>query len=421
MVQGHRIGSPLLTPALSSPEGRRGRIRRSAALPCVLVLVVCAALAACGDLPRPFQPAEKSLRAWSAPGDIAWGSILVPPVAGLPAARSAALVDAVVGALQVREVPASARTGGRGSIVLAGRVSAVTGKLRWTLVTPDGEAALRFEEPLLDVARIDETAPDLTVIAERAARRIAEALEPPVADDGIARLAAPVVLEGVRGAPGEGGIALARAMRDSLARIGVAVADAPDGEARLISGRVSVVRDEPATDDAAVTIAWDVLRPDGTRLGTVSQSNRVSLERLTGAWGALAPMVARAGAPGIAQLLAQTEEPRFAEAPQRRAPVEPPLRLATDASPGPSEAPIQAAHAPAIDAAHAPAIDPPLAVAVEARTASLSAAIEVHGTPPEQPAEAPPTPPFKPLPVPTFEPRPGAPIAVSIVVSAALQ
>ena len=412
-VQDHRIGSPLLTPALSSPEGRRGRIRRCAALPCALVLVLCAALAACGDLPRPFQPAEKSLRAWSAPGDIAWGSILVPPVAGLPAAQSAALADAVVGALQVREVPASARTGGRGSIVLAGRVSAVTGKLRWTLVTPDGEAALRFEEPLLDVARIGETAPDLAAIAERAARKIAAALEPPVADDGIARLATPVVLEGVRGAPGDGGIALARAMRDSLARIGVAVADAPDGEARLIAGRVSVVRDEPATDDAAVTIAWDVLRPDGTRLGTVSQSNRVSLERLTGAWGALAPMVARAGAPGIAQLLAQTEEPRFAAAPRRRAPVEPPLRLATDASPAPLEAPTQALRAPAID--------PPLAVAAEARTASLSAAIEVHGTPPEQPAEAPPTPPSKPLPVPTFEPRPGAPIAVSIVVSAALQ
>ena len=404
-VQDHRIGSPLLTPALSSPEGRRGRSRRTA-LPCALVLVVCATLAACGDLPRPFQPAEKSLRAWSAPGDIAWGSILVPPVAGLPAAQSAALVDAVVGALQVREVPASARTGGRGSIVLAGRVSAVTGKLRWTLVTPDGEAALRFEEPLLDAARIGETAPDLAAIAERAARKITAALEPPVADDGIARLAAPVVLEGVRGAPGDGGIALARAMRDSLARIGIAVADAPDGEARLIAGRVSVVRDGPATDHAAVTIAWDVLRPDGTRLGTVSQSNRVALERLTGAWGALAPMVARAGAPGIAQLLARTEEPRFAAAPRRRAPVEPPLRLATDASPTPVvERPIEA----------------PIAVAAEARNASLSAAIEAHATPPEQPAEAPPTPLFRPLPAPPAEPRPGAPIAVSIVVSAAVQ
>ena len=202
-------------------------------------------------------------------------------------------------------------------------------------------------------------------------------------------------------------------MRESLARIGVDLADEPDGEARLIAGRVSVIQDDPATDEAAVTVAWDVLRPDGTRLGTVSQSNRVSLEHLTGAWGALAPVVARAGAPGIAQLLAQTEEPRFAAAPRRQAPVEPPLQRLTEASPAPLGSPTQALRAPAID--------PPLAVAAEARTESLQAAIEVRATTPEQPAEAPPMPLFRPLPVAPAEPRPGAPIAVSIVVSAAVQ
>ena len=289
--------------------------RRRWALACALVFVVCGALAACGDLPRPFQPAEKSTKAWSAPGDIAWGSILVPPIAGLPPLQSAALADEVVEALQVRDVPASTRAGGRGSIVLAGQVAVVSGKLRWTLVTPDGETALRFEESLLDAARLDETAPHLAAIAARAARRIAAALEPPAADDGVARTASRVVLEGVRGAPGDGGIALARAMRHSLARIGIAVADDKDGEARLISGRVSVLRDDTASDDATVTIAWDVLRPDGKRLGTVTQSNRVSVERLTGAWGALARIVARAGAPGIAQLLGR---PRHPGSPRRR-------------------------------------------------------------------------------------------------------
>ena len=131
--------------------------RRRWPMACALVFVLCGALAACGDLPRPFQPAEKSTKAWSAPGDIAWGSILVPPIAGLPPPQSAALAGEVVEALRVRDVPASTRAGGRGSIVLAGRVSLVSGKLRWTVVTPDGETALRFEEPLLDAARLDET------------------------------------------------------------------------------------------------------------------------------------------------------------------------------------------------------------------------------------------------------------------------
>ena len=327
----------------------------------------------------------------------------MPPVSGLPAAQSAALANEVVDALQVRDVPASIHAGGRGSLLLAGRVSAVTRKLRWTLITPDGETALRFEEPLLDAARLDETAPDLAAIAARAARRIAAALETSAADDATARHGAPVALEGVHGAPGDGGIALARAMRHSLAQIGVAVTDGTDDVSRLISGRVSVVRDDAATDDASVTIAWDVLLADGTRLGTVTQSNRVSLEHLTGAWGALAPIVARAGAPGIAQLLDQTETYRIAETPRRKTLSEPPLQVQTEASPAPTMA---------------TALDAPIAVAVEARTASLWAEIEARAIRPEPPAEAPPTPLFRPRPTPQTKPRPEAPIAVSIVVSA---
>ena len=380
--------------------------RRRTALSCALFLALCTALAACGDLPRPFQPADKSTQAWSEPGDIAWGSILVPPVAGLPPAQSDALVNEVVNALQAREVPASAHTGGRGSIVLAGYVSAVTRKLKWTLVTPDGETALRFEEPLLDAARLDDSAPDLAAIATRAARRITAALEPPEIKVEVARSAAPVVLEGVHGAPGDGGTALARAMRYSLARIGIAVADEKDEAARLISGRVSVLQDRPETDDAAVTIAWDVLRPDGTRLGTVSQSNRVSLEQLTGAWGALAPIVARAGAPGIAQLLAQTGTPRFAEAPRSEAPAETQISVPIEVLAAPLQLATESSPLPAV----ATAIDPPIALVVEARLATPTATVE-----------APPTPLFRPLPVPPSKPRPEAPIAVSIMVSVMVQ
>ena len=344
-------------------------------MPSALALVLCVALAACGDLPRPFQPAEKSLQAWSAPGDVAWGSILVLPIAGLPQPRSAALADEVVTALQLRDVPASTYAGGRGSIVLAGQVSAVTRKLTWALVTPDGETALRFEEPLLDAARLDESTPDLAAIATRAARRITDALEPPIADNEHAQPAVPVVLEAVDGAPGDGGIALARAMRHSLARIGVAVADDGRDNSHLILGRVSVARDEDATDDAALTIAWDVLQPDGTRLGTVTQSNRVPAAQLTGAWGALARIVARAGAPGIARLLEHAAAPQMARAAPREAPIalpaEAPLALPVATSPSQAESPSEApTGAPALPAIATP-VDPPIALAVEATPASV--------------------------------------------------
>ena len=399
--------------------------RRRTALPSALALVLCVALAACGDLPRPFQPAEKSLQAWSGPGDIAWGSILVLPVAGLPKPQSVELADEIVTALQVRDVPASTYAGGRGSIVLAGQVSAVTHELTWALVTPDGETALRFEEPLLDAARIDETTPDLAAIATRAARRITDALEPPIADEERAQPAVPVVLEAVNGAPGDGGIALARAMRHSLARIGVAVADDRTDDSHLILGRVSVARDDDAADDAALTIAWDVLQPDGTRLGTVTQSNRVPAAQLAGAWGALARIVAHAGAPGIARLLEHAAAAQMARAAPREAATEPqaeaPLALPVATSPSQTESPSEApTGAPALPAIATP-VDPPIALTVEARPASLTATMEARATQLEPPAETPPTPLFRPLPTPTNKPRLGAPIAVSIVVSAALQ
>ena len=306
-----------------------------------LGLILCAALAACGDLPRPFQPADKSTQAWLGPGDVAWGSVFVPPIAGLRDRQSAALVDEVVGALRMRDVPASAYAGGRGRIVLAGHVAVAAGKLRWALITPDGETALRFDEPSLNASSVATAAADLEAIAARAAGRVAAALKPPTSEDpDRPPPPAPVVIETVRGAPGDGGIALARAMRHSLARTGVTVVDAPGDEMLTLQGWVSVARDDTVTDSATLTITWDVLHPDGTRLGTVTQSNRVGADRVTGAWGVLPRLIARAGAPGIAQLLDRPAVRRIASSLQRgasaelptRTPIEAPLTLSIQAS-----------------------------------------------------------------------------------------
>ena len=341
-------------------------------MPLALVLIACVALAACGDLPRPFQPADKSTKAWSGPGDLAWSSILVPPIGGLPANQSAALVDEVVKALNLRDVPASALAGGRGSIVLAGRVSVAAGRLRWSLIAPGGETALRFEEPSPDVPTGDAAPPDLAAVAERAAARVAAVLKPPEAEKPDRPPQLPVAIETVRGAPGDGGLALARAMRHSLARIGVTVADAPEDVSLTIQGWVRVARDDTATDSATITIAWDVLHADGSRLGTVTQSNRVGEDQLAGNWGVLPRLVARAGAPGIAQLLDQPDVRRIAQLPRRKAPTRPLPRT-------PIEAPISLAIQSSIalptpitlsDAPLRPPIEAPLVVRIEASAAS---------------------------------------------------
>ena len=300
-------------------------------MPLALSFILCVVLAACGDLPRPFQPADKSTQAWSAPGDVAWGSIMVPPIGGLPADQSRALVEEIVEALQLRDIPASAHAGGRGSIVLAGHVSIAAGKLRWSLIGSDGVTALRFEEPRLDAPSIGQSEDDLKAIAARAAGRVAAVLKPPAAEDPSRPPQVPVVVETVRGAPGDGGIALARAMRHSLARVGVTVADVPEDGMLTLQGWVSVARDDAVADSATVTINWDVLHPDGTRLGTTTQSNRVGAHQLTGTWGILPRLVARAGAPGIAQLLDQPVVRRIASSLQRRASAEPSTRSLIEA------------------------------------------------------------------------------------------
>ena len=345
-----------------------------------LSLVLCVALAACGDLPRPFQPADKSTQTWATPGDAAWGSILVPSIGGLPADQSGALVDEVVEALQLRDIPASAHAGGSGSIVLAGTVSVAAGKLRWSLITPDGETALRFEEARLDASSIGIGADDLKAIAARAAGRVAAVLKPPATRDPSRPLQVPVAVETVRGAPGDGGVALARAMRHSLARVGVTVVDTPEDGMLTLQGWVAVERDDTVADSATVTITWDVLHPNGKRLGTVTQSNRVGTEQLTGSWGVLPRLVARAGAPGIAQLLDQPDVRRIAEAQRQEALAEALPRTLTQA---------------------------PLALPVEASAG-----------PPAVLAAASPLPLARPNPEPNFKPEPGAPRAHSVLVEA---
>ena len=326
------------------------------------IALLCAALAACGDLPQPFKPAEKGAPTWAGTGIDAgldaWGSVLVRPVAGLPPPLAAALAAETVDALLAREMPASARSASRASIALSGRIGAAGGTLHWTLVAPEGETVARFDEARPRKGWLEATAAEIEAVAARAADRVEAALAPPRTIAAGARTLAPVVVEEVLGAPGEGGLALARAMRRSLARIGIAAAPAGDEAALRISGAVSIAGNDSAPEGAEVSIAWRVMRPDGAEVGTVTQSNRVPAEILAGRWGPLASAVAQAGAPGIAELVRRV--------PAREAPAAAPRLVAeSPARPG-SAARVDAPIAPAV-AAEAPGRRPPLAVSVTVR------------------------------------------------------
>lgn len=358
--------------------------------------LLCVALAACGDLPQPFKPAGKSAQTWAGTGIDAgldaWGSVLVRPVTGLPAPLAATLAAETVNALLAREMPASERSASRASISLAGRIGVASGTLHWTLVAPDGETVARFDEPRPRKGWGEATAPEIEAVAVRAAGRVEAVLAPPRVVAAGTRKMAPVVVSQVSGAPGDGGPALARAMRHALARIGIASAPAEDEAALRVSGEVSITGSETAPEGADVTIAWRVTRADGAEIGTVTQSNRVPAEVLEGRWGPLARTVAQAGAPGIAELARRVPAPEAPAAPRLavEAPAMPETAAAVDAPIAPAvvadapmlEAPIEpwltaraaippaaaveAPIAPAV-AAESPGRKPPLAVSVTVR------------------------------------------------------
>jgi len=52
-----------------------------------------------------------------------------------------------------------------------------------------------------------------------------------------------------------------------------------------------------------IQIVWHLIRADGREFGKISQANRIPAAQLKGNWRFLAQAIARAGAPGVLDLL----------------------------------------------------------------------------------------------------------------------
>ena len=263
-------------------------------------------LAACQPVPRPFLPDDKAVDVTG----IVIADKLGVFVAGIddaPAAMNAALSAALVARLHARGIPASTTSANRGSYLLecAAEVRDGAVALHWQLIAGDGEIAGLFDQvEAATPAAWRAGAPDLArIIAERAAPRI-DALLRDAAPVAVAASLPRVVVRPVDGAPGDGRLALRRAMERALTRRAVPVvaddaADDADG-ALMVLGSVRV---SEAERGQWVEIRWAVIGPDGAELGVVSQSNTVPPGALDGPWGELAEAVADGGADGVRALL----------------------------------------------------------------------------------------------------------------------
>ena len=267
---------------------KKSRVKLPAILACVFLL------AACGSLPRPFQPEEKS-----PPGALeaalgARAGVFVEAIPGLDAAQSEHLTAALVRALHARDVAAGRQTSNRASYRIAARQDE-TGRLFWSLAAPGGTIVLQFEDA---VAHQDSR-------IEAAAARFADYFNPPEAVTETLGAPARLTLsvQAVDGAPGDGRASLTRAMRRALAAYGLQSTKSLENADFVVLGSVYLADAADSSDHQSIAVDWTVLSPDGARVGTVNQSNVIQKGTLDGAWGPVARIVAENGADGIIAML----------------------------------------------------------------------------------------------------------------------
>jgi hypothetical protein len=89
-------------------------------------------------------------------------------------------------------------------------------------------------------------------------------------------------------------------MRAALTDAGVPLSDEPPDDGFILLGSMRL---SPDGAEQRIEMVWHLIRPDGRELGTISQANTVPKGQLAGNWRNLARAIARAGAPGVRDLL----------------------------------------------------------------------------------------------------------------------
>ncbi len=267
------------------------------------------ALAACGGLPRPFEGNAGSMAQRLAQPPPARLAIPLPRDIFLGEAAAVELSQLIAEGLLAEEVP-----------VFAG----VPQKADWRLTLgtePRGTDIVplyRVLDPAGEQRGITEglpvpseqwvKAPPLRRIAGEAIPRIASLLTRIEAErrqsdpNSLVNRAAVLAFTGVSGAPGDGNIALARAMRAELVKAGQDMADAAGRADFTLSGIVTIA---PAAGNAQrVEVEWLVLDAKGKEAGRVVQLNEVPRGMLSLAWGDVAYVVAAEAAGGVKDVIA---------------------------------------------------------------------------------------------------------------------
>ncbi len=260
-----------------------------------LALFVALALAACGPLPRPFQPDDKTAEDNPLLLLPDFGGVVVPPAAGLPDAAARALAEAVAEALRDADVPANVRAGNPSSLILDLQADAAGGRARVAANLVDPKGVSLAERRAEGVVRGDAAdAAAWRPVAQAVAAAIVGAIKP----ETVAARALPAVrIAPIKGAPGDGARALERSLAFHLEKAGLRIADTPVPDMIAVAGTVTIA--DAGADTRRLRIVWLVNDAAGAELGRVDMQNPVPVRVLERQWAELAYEIAGASADGI--------------------------------------------------------------------------------------------------------------------------
>lgn len=279
-------------------------------------LVICllsAALliAGCGQLPRPFQPADKAGNGLLYLND-GIGITVLPLGHDAPGAPDLT-AEALAAALRERNMPASTQAGRAVSHRLSGRAvvqDLAAGKeevlLYWEISGPAGRRlATITQRGELPPGAWRAGDPDVVGrMMEQAADKIAELVQGPAVEEAAPPRQAHLVVLPMADLPGDGRLSLSRALEAELRAARLPLAAAPGEGDLLIACQVTLAPPEGAGQE--VQVRWTVSRA-GEELGRIDQQSQVPAGSLDGPWGATAGGIAAGAAQGILELIGQLD------------------------------------------------------------------------------------------------------------------
>jgi len=291
----------------------------------VLIFGALVALAACGNVPRPFRDGPKVTTDNPLLDMPTAVGIAVLPVRGAPVPMDTRISTAVAARLQASEIPAEAVPENRGlGFTLQGEAHpADTGAadasivVTWSLRSRRGETVRTYRQVVTVPAAIWQSGDDTLAArlgneAGLAIGDLVNGIAPPAQGPLPAQATPPprpafpsVSVKSVEGAPGDGRESLRLAVLQALNLNGVLRDDIDPDVALTCQITISAFE----ANLQKVEIVWRAVARDGAEIGTVRLDNTIPAGALDGMWGPTAFAIADAAITDLLTLLVSKPSP----------------------------------------------------------------------------------------------------------------